>query len=155
MYEQIHTPRSPAPVPLALGEQNRSETIDLGRINGASRGGGSARIIIHNLEFKDIPRTAWCDQIYNGQPELRLECTWRTNTEPQYVTAIVGVPLPQVEDLSTWRFDRETLQAVPDMKYWFTVNSGYVLGMFIFGILTLIFCTFILPEYEKKQELLA
>jgi|GEM_PF-6110899 len=149
MCEQIHIPRAPAPVELSLGDQNRSESIDLGEISGYAHGGGVPHIIKYDLEFKDVPKTAWCEEVYTSKPTLTLQCTWQQDTEPRYATAQVEAPMPDVPDLSVWHFKRQTLQAVPEMQYWITVNFGYTLGTFIFGLLTFTFGLFALPEKKK------
>ena len=152
MEKHIHAPTPQATVVLPLGEQNRTESL----VYTGYQEVGEPYIVKYDMTFKTLPKSAWCWGTSWSESKLDLDCAWSTpGGATRFATATVSVSLPST-DVYAWNFDRESLSAVPEMRSWFTVSLGYILGTFAFGLLTIMFVfglvEKIFEEIEKSQK---
>ena len=148
MGKQIHAPVAPSSVALPLGEQNRTETL----IYSGYREVGEPYIVKYDMSLKTLPKSAWCHSSSWSESKLDLDCVWPTpNSATRFAAATVSIPLPSA-NVYAWNFDRHSLSAVPEMRSWFTVSLGYILGMFIFGLLTIMFAWVIFEKILESIE---
>ena len=148
MGKQIHAPVAPASVALPLGEQNRTESL----IYTGYREVGEPYIVKYDMSLKTLPKSAWCHSSSWSESKLDLDCVWPTpNSATRFAAATVSIPLPSTE-VYAWHFERTSLSAVPEMRSWLFVNTGYLFGVCVFALLTLLFGMFAWPVKKRSEE---
>ena len=146
---QIHPIVAPATVNLPLGEQNKSELL---MYEGYAGSASEPYLVKLDMTIDTLPADAWCKKSTWSDTGLGLSCVWATpNAATAFTTADILISLPS-KDVWVWDLNRETLQAVPQMRGWFWVNGWnmFLVGVFaLFGVL----CAWAALIVKKEESL--